>query len=1188
MANFDQLKQSVAALIRTNGAEEITGQIMQDVLLTIINSISGGYMFGGVAQHNGNVGNPDYNVFYLAGSGAYTGYGGAITIENGCYGVFRYNGSWTQEVVDIGVRLSGSVTAGETRGCTGDTINTALQTLFDNVMDILDTLTFTYNTPSAQQATKAMLDVIMTPTGGASHVFATLTLASATVAAAGLMSAEDKQKVDRMLTDFRSLSLTDTTAAVDQATKIVQTLSATLGENPEAITTMTFLAATASKAGLMSAADKAVLDCMVAMLGYYECSTAASTAAKVVSASGYSLTSGGCIRIKMNNANTADNVTLNINSTGVKALYYDGAQASSSNSWEAGEVLEVYYDGTQYQCASGGGGKFASGQKVKDVSLLDALDGSGNLPKSSAVVSYLSPLMVSGAAVDIQYNTVITGVQISNGKWITQSGRSLYIIPYSYTEGDNMRITGNAANSSYYAFLTSDDHTVGHNVPFAIVGQTEWTKVDAGITEDIPIPSNCTYIAINKSYQGSGLTDFLPSKLQLITRGLVNAQDMLDDIDELKDEVPQIAENANHIEQLGRRCVQQGETVQQTVYASIGIWQASTGEIATTSLIRAHLKLLVMGYDHLTVTIPQGYYAQFYYVNDDNISLGTVTGSLDWYVGTKELEINGEHDIMLNIKYGSAGNTDITQEMLANLGWETEKSVSAGYAPAAPYSAIEQLDNVLYGSQVEVPSSAFQQGTNNSDGDVVSSTIRLITTNLIAISSGNVIKIMANGQKYVILTYSTAGVYETTSGWMTEDGEYEFQTDKKVRFLAAKLDNSTIVVSELAVDYVIIASKGLIEEVEKMKDGSGSAVTKGNDSFNMFNKRVVLYNPYKDKPSNVFKGQMHCHTTNSDGADSPTTVVQKYLAAGYDFIAITDHNYITPDPQVQGIVYLANSYEDTHNSAGYQHMCVWNAQEVLNYVSMYQTTNTPATIVAHFVKNGNSVVSYNHPEYPAVYASDAELESLPKGISIVEIFNGTIQTLLGTVAAVADLPTEAYYGDMYDCTGNGKRYINTSTTYASPTWTETTAQAKPDGNLDRGFRIMLDKGHKVFCNAVDDYHRGDNMFNRGWMMVYANSKTKESIWNALLNGCSYASAGVVLTDVNVKDGLISLQIENGESAVTTFYGENNTVLATVTGSSASYQIQGTEKYVRAMVQIGRFKAWTQPVWVIDVVNQYGF
>lgn len=435
MANFDQLKQSVAALIRTNGAEEITGQIMQDVLLTIINSISGGYMFGGVAQHSGNVGNPDYNVFYLAGSGAYTGYGGAITIENGCYGVFRYNGSWHQEVVDIGVRLSGSIAEGETRGVTGDTINTALQTLFNNVMDILDTLTFTYNTPSAEQATKAMLDVIMTPTGGASHVFATLTLASATVAAAGLMSAEDKQKVDRMLTDFRSLSLSDTTAAADQATKIVQTLSATLGDDPEAITTMTFLAATASKAGLMSAADKAVLDCMVAMLGYYECSTAAGTAAKVVSASGYSLTSGGCIRIKMNNANTANNVTLNINSTGAKALYYDGEQASATNTWEAGEVLEVYYDGTQYQCASGGGGKFATGQKVKDVGITNQIEDSSE------------DLITSGAVSEILIGSEQTSQTLTPTK--EMSGSTRYRIDYIVKSGDVVSFSGNG----YLAFI---------------------------------------------------------------------------------------------------------------------------------------------------------------------------------------------------------------------------------------------------------------------------------------------------------------------------------------------------------------------------------------------------------------------------------------------------------------------------------------------------------------------------------------------------------------------------------------------------------------------------------------------------------------------------------------------------------------------------------------------------------------
>lgn len=86
--------------------------------------------------------------------------------------------------------------------------------------------------------------------------------------------------------------------------------------------------------------------------GGYVCTTEASTAAKTVNASGYVLAEGVQCNIRMVNANTANSVTLNINSTGEKALYYNGVQASISNSWVAGEVLGVYYDGTQYQCTS--------------------------------------------------------------------------------------------------------------------------------------------------------------------------------------------------------------------------------------------------------------------------------------------------------------------------------------------------------------------------------------------------------------------------------------------------------------------------------------------------------------------------------------------------------------------------------------------------------------------------------------------------------------------------------------------------------------------------------------------------------------------------------------------------------------------------------------------------------------------
>ena len=123
-----------------------------------------------------------------------------------------------------------------------------------------------------------------------------------------------------------------------------------------------------------------------AKLGYYVCDTDADVAAKTIVAANYVLGTGGNIRIKMTNANTADAVTLNINNAGAKALFYNGAQASSTNSWEAGEVVVVYYDGTQYQCASGGDGKFATGENVPDIFIEQTLSEDNDaLPTGKAV-----------------------------------------------------------------------------------------------------------------------------------------------------------------------------------------------------------------------------------------------------------------------------------------------------------------------------------------------------------------------------------------------------------------------------------------------------------------------------------------------------------------------------------------------------------------------------------------------------------------------------------------------------------------------------------------------------------------------------------------------------------------------------------------------------------------------------------
>lgn len=82
------------------------------------------------------------------------------------------------------------------------------------------------------------------------------------------------------------------------------------------------------------------------------CSTAAGTAAKVVSCSDtdFEMTNGTTITIKFSTASTAASPTLNVNTKGAKAIYFDGAEVSSSNifRWQAGSVITFQYDGTHW------------------------------------------------------------------------------------------------------------------------------------------------------------------------------------------------------------------------------------------------------------------------------------------------------------------------------------------------------------------------------------------------------------------------------------------------------------------------------------------------------------------------------------------------------------------------------------------------------------------------------------------------------------------------------------------------------------------------------------------------------------------------------------------------------------------------------------------------------------------------
>ena len=83
MGNYEELKAAVASVIKTNGNQEITGQVLQNTLTTLISQVGANATFAGIATPDTAPGTPDQNVFYIAGqSGVYANFGGYEVTKN--------------------------------------------------------------------------------------------------------------------------------------------------------------------------------------------------------------------------------------------------------------------------------------------------------------------------------------------------------------------------------------------------------------------------------------------------------------------------------------------------------------------------------------------------------------------------------------------------------------------------------------------------------------------------------------------------------------------------------------------------------------------------------------------------------------------------------------------------------------------------------------------------------------------------------------------------------------------------------------------------------------------------------------------------------------------------------------------------------------------------------------------------
>lgn len=96
MGNYEELKAAVASVIKANGKQEITGQVLQNTLTTLISQIGVNATFAGIATPSTAPGTPDQNVFYIAGeSGTYANFN-AIVLDNEIAILSNKSGKWVK------------------------------------------------------------------------------------------------------------------------------------------------------------------------------------------------------------------------------------------------------------------------------------------------------------------------------------------------------------------------------------------------------------------------------------------------------------------------------------------------------------------------------------------------------------------------------------------------------------------------------------------------------------------------------------------------------------------------------------------------------------------------------------------------------------------------------------------------------------------------------------------------------------------------------------------------------------------------------------------------------------------------------------------------------------------------------------------------------------------------------------
>ena len=105
MSKYSTLKAEIIASIKRNGAQAITGDLLQEKLLSMIDSLGEHYQFGGLALPSTEFTPGDEPVVFIAATpGTYTDFGGFV-VDDSEVALLVWDGSaWSKQTTDIATR----------------------------------------------------------------------------------------------------------------------------------------------------------------------------------------------------------------------------------------------------------------------------------------------------------------------------------------------------------------------------------------------------------------------------------------------------------------------------------------------------------------------------------------------------------------------------------------------------------------------------------------------------------------------------------------------------------------------------------------------------------------------------------------------------------------------------------------------------------------------------------------------------------------------------------------------------------------------------------------------------------------------------------------------------------------------------------------------------------------------------